>query len=51
MCNYFVALQAVRGPKARDGPHVVQVTTSGINNDVIMQPIIVISPGVNQVML
>ncbi|XP_046850814.1 mitotic apparatus protein p62-like [Xenia sp. Carnegie-2017] len=47
--NQLVLSQAVRGPKARDGPHVVQVTTSGINNDVITQPIIVISPGVNQV--
>ena len=42
-------LQACLGHKAKDAPNVVQVTTKGVNDNTITQPIIVLGSGVRQV--
>jgi hypothetical protein len=44
-----VFLQACLGSKAKDSSHIVQVTTKGINDNNITQPIVILGSGVRQV--
>ncbi|XP_028403150.1 mitotic apparatus protein p62-like [Dendronephthya gigantea] len=47
--NQLALSQACLGPKAKDNSHVVQVTTKGVNDNSITQPIIILGSGVRQV--